>query len=108
MQRESREIRPFYVEDVDNDGTLVDITADTVEVTFARRNERPTTWHPATWATGGPFESPIGQAWAAEAEVGGIGTGADVELYDGEWRAYVRVTTTSERPVLDAGVLIVE
>lgn len=108
LERETVELRPFFVRAVDDDGTLVDITADTVEVAFARRNARPSSWTAAVWASGGPFDSPIGSAYAAEVEVGGIGTGAAVELYPGEWRAYVRVTTADETPVLAAGVLIVE
>lgn len=108
LQRESVETRPFFVVDLDDDGVLVDITAATVEVAFARANGRPVDWHAAVWADDGPFSSPIGEAWAAHAEIGGAGTGAAVELGTGEWRAYVRVTTTSETPVLAAGVLIVE
>jgi hypothetical protein len=107
IERETVELRPFYVVSHDDDGTLVDVTSETVEVAFARRLNRPVTWHTAAWAAGGPFESPIGRAWAAEVEVGGVGTGANVELYPGPWCCYVRVTTSDEQPVLDAGTLTV-
>lgn len=107
IERESREVRPFFVRPLGDDGSLVDPTSLDVEVGFARLGDRPTDWKAATWDDGGPITTPIGSAYVAKADIGGPDTGADIELVAGVWRVFVRVTADIEQPVIEAGVLTV-
>lgn len=104
IERESKELRAVFVRPVDENGDLEDVTADPVEVAAARENTRPSTWVAAAWVAGGPFETrALGDAWQAELTIGGTGTGADLELEPGRWRAWCKVTTATEDAVFPVG-----
>lgn len=77
----------------------VDPTADLVEMAIVAENTLPDVgdWQTATWET-------IDGVFYAKLLVGPGGT---IELDPGQYRIYVRVQDSPERPVLDGGPLIV-
>lgn len=77
----------------------VDLTPYTVDVAFTRGDPASGDWKPATWE---PTTKTItGEAWyLARVKIGPAGA---IELDDGPWNVYVRVTTSDEQPVAQAG-----
>lgn len=82
-------------------GASVDIDALTVEAAFVAGLDDPAEddWVAATWEAGGPDSAGYYQARVL------IGTGGDVELAEGAWQAWVRVTDSPEVPVRHVGQL---
>lgn len=107
IERESVELREFYVVALDDAGALQDVTDFGVEVGFSVDDDRPSTWYTAAWKTGGPFTTVVGSAYIAQAQIGGTGSGATIELDPNSYKAFVRVSADVETPVLDAGSLLV-
>lgn len=89
----------FPVKATDQAGTAIDISADAVHVAFTDPGTEPTAWQAAAWEAGGPVDG----FYRAYVLVGGAGSGADVELADGIWQAWLRVTDNPERPVRPVG-----
>lgn len=110
IEREARELRGFFVRGTDDAGELQAgiPEAATVEFAFAQGLDRPEDFTEGAWSDVGQIVTPLGAGYIAKIELGGPDTGAAVELAPGEWIAYVRVTTTSERPVIVAGTIVVK
>ncbi len=82
----------------EENGVVVDPTSSAVQWAFATVGEDPDTWYAGTWEQDGTD-------YYARCLVGPSGT---VELTDGKYDAYVKVSIAPEAPVKKVGLLIVE
>ena len=84
-------------------GAYVDPTSATAELAF-KTSGRPSggDWKSATWETDGGV-SPV--RYFMRAIVGGVGSGAAVELAVGSYTIWARVTTATEKPARQVGQL---
>lgn len=103
LHTDTKEFVLFPVQATDADGDVIDLSTDTVHVAFTPVGSEPATgdWIAAAWEPGGP----VSGFYRAYLLVGGVGSGADEELADGLWSAWIRVTDNPERPVRRAGLI---
>lgn len=78
--------------------TRLDRTGNTIEYAFELEGVEPTSWTAGSW--GGSWIGPDIPVVGVTPTVGGTGSGADVELAEGAYIAWVRIfVSASEHPV---------
>lgn len=80
----------------------VDPTGDAVQFSFVAPGERPDTWTAGEWD--GDYSGT--KSTAVTPTIGFTGSGATIELAEGAWQAYIKVTDNPEVPVRDCGILV--
>lgn len=85
-------------------GVAQDPTGDTVEFAAVAPGVEPSAWTAGSWETDATTDP---DTYAARILVSGTGGGGTIELADGTYDLWVRITDSPERPTERVGTLIV-